>query len=241
MSAERVEAQDNFVSLCESPSNGIVVAFFREVLYQVAWIMGDSNCTFAIDDCDGSVRVVPINPGIPCPVSYLAMAGYYHTHVVTNGQTESVIDHLRAAYYAKLQGGTPIDATFVDAAFGEADSNQRRFGLVDAPRVSAYCFFNGEAPHAGISVTTETDDGHRRKEQYPNMESGFGYCVTTSTKDTGQTHSFRGPLLVPVIGDHREIAETYWNILPAGPKILVIKRVDPKGHALIQIMDRQSA
>lgn len=148
---------------------------------------------------------------------YNAMREVHGCYIVSNGdQTDTAADRIETS---------AMDALFLERMLAE------RIYEPDEPiftqRITAVSWPRWEdgKPHIELSVLRKSDFGDgcdRMIYHYEMLKPGFGFCITTYDDDGDPPPPFRGePLLVPLQGGVREVAETYFDVLDPDNRVSV--------------------
>ena len=75
---------------------------------------------------------------------------------------------------------------------------------------------------------------------YPIIQPGYGYCITTYMGDGNPPANFQGdPILIPLQGNAEKIAYTFWNELNVDNRIsLFAREVIKSGKENLKIINR---
>ena len=220
------------------PGRGLVVGRTAAgLLAQVYWVMGRSeNSRNRILVRSGTdVRTAPFDPGRmtdPSLVIYRALAeAAGRWHVVSNGdQTDTVA--------AALEAGGSFEEALRGRTFEPDAPNY-------TPRIAGL-FASGPGAEDGYALAIlkapGNDPGQTARQffRYAPGRPGVGHGVTTYGRGGDPLPPFSGePLLLPLRGDARILAETYWSALDAVNRVAAVaKVVPPDGPAEFHIINR---
>ena len=244
------KAERNLEKLAKNqyPGRGIIVGLDEtgENMVQVYWIMGRSpnsrNRVFSHDG-EGCVFTEAADKSQvkdPSLIIYNAMRevsfdGKNYLSVVSNGvQTDTIMDRPQGLRRDHLPANMKLWMYEPDAP---------NF----TPRITATStwmkYQNREAPLFQISIlrkSTWSDACDRHLYEIDGIGFGFGYCVTTYMSDGNPLPSFRGePYLLPLIGDAKEVANTYWESLNVDNLVsLAVKFIPKRGPSEIIIRNK---
>lgn len=228
MTANRAaQAEQYFNGLKENayPGRGIVIGLSEDgsQFVQVYWIMGRSvnsrNRVF-IAEGNGFLRTEAKDPAKlsdPSLIIYYPVKHVNGAHIVTNGdQTDTIYEALR-------KGGSFESALATRTYEPDAPNFTPRIsGIVDL-KDAQFAYKLSILKSAG---NTE-DQTLRHTFSYEKALPGYGHCIHTYVGDGDPLPSFQGePALVPLAGDARQIADSYWNALNDENKIsLLVKTI----------------
>lgn len=216
--------------LCQNPypGRGIVIGLDESAQYivQIYWIMGRSensrNRIFAVDNETGRLYTKPADPKKikdPSLIIYNAMRGNGEFSVVSNGdQTDTVMANVGR------ERPFSLDTTLLDRAYEPDEPNFTQ-------RITAVCQLTGKVTlfHMSILRRSELSDRCDRSNYQVNPTPGYGYCITTYASDSDPLPPFRSePLLVPIMGNMQEIAQSYWGILNKKNRVSLAVKVIEK-------------
>ncbi|WP_438448107.1 IMP cyclohydrolase [Gorillibacterium sp. sgz5001074] len=220
------------------PGRGIVIGLTEDgqQLVQVYWIMGRSensrNRVFIAED-NGFLRTEAKDPAKltdPSLIIYYPVRHIKGAHIVTNGdQTDTIFEELQK------HGGTFESALAKRTYEPDAPNFTPRIsGLVDLSN-KQFAYKLSILKSAG---NTE-DQTLRHTFTYEKALPGYGHVIHTYEGDGNPLPSFDGePKLVPLKGDAKQIADTYWGMLNEENKIsLLVKtiRLDDGASELLVI------
>ena len=123
----------------------------------------------------------------------------------------------------------------------------------DAPnytsRISGVIYINkNQSPKFSLSIIRpdmkdpENNSMHEFFEDLPVIP-GTGFCISTYARNGDTLPPFEGePFQVPLIGDAKQIAEKYWNILNVQNRVaLFVKTIDPKLFtSIVEIINKKN-
>ncbi len=237
-------AKANFFNLSGNPypGRGIVVGLDEtdKYLVQVYWIMGRSensrNRVFSADDRRVYTEAAdPSKVKDPSLIIYNAMLQSDGCYIVSNGDQTDTILELQPRY---------------DWGPGDIDfALESREYEPDAPnytqRITAVCsIVAGHPAFIQMSILRKSmfDSGCDRLAYfYDNLRSGLGFCITTYSGDGDPLPAFRGdPLLMPLVGGIKVIAQAYWAALNEANRVsLVVKFIDKMtGESRVHIINK---
>ncbi|MFH1178522.1 MAG: IMP cyclohydrolase [bacterium] len=233
----RDEAETNIVALARNPypGRGIIVGLDQEGenLIQVYWIMGRSensrNRIFGHDGDRVFTEMADISKVKDSSlIIYNAMReawsrGVSMVHIVSNGsQTDDI-------WFAYENGHGRLFETMQRFEYEPDPPNF-------TPRIAAVSCWVAGVPFASMIILRKSlwsNRCDRNMYEINGLGKGFGYCITTYSGDGDPLPSFRGePYLLPLIGDTRFIADTYWEALNHENKVsLAVKFIPKRGHS----------
>ena len=241
MSNERAaQAEQYFGQLKQNvyPGRGIVIGQTEDGkhLVQVYWIMGRSensrNRVF-IAEPNGFLRTEAKDPAKltdPSLIIYYPVRHRDGAHIVTNGdQTDTIYEEL------PKHGGT-FESALAKRTY-EPDAPNF------TPRISGIVDLNDKQFAYKLSILKSAgnteDQTLRHTYSYEKALPGFGHVIHTYEGDGNPLPSFSGePKLVPLKGDAKQIADTYWSMLNEENRIsLLVKtiRLDDGASELLVI------
>lgn len=234
-------AQANFLALTQNvyPGRGIIVGLDEtsQHLIQVYWIMGRSensrNRVFKADNETGRLYTEAADASKmqdPSLIIYNAMRERVPHYVVSNGdQTDTVLKEMRGHYALQSALAT-------------------RTHEPDAPnftqRITAMSSLHMGGGFVQLSVLRKSALGEgcdRLTYEYNNPPPGFGFCVTTYSGDGNPLPPFRGdPLLMPLAGGMKDVAQNYWDALDKDNRVaLAVKFIEQgNGRSDIHIINK---
>jgi hypothetical protein len=207
----------------------------NEHLIQVYWIMGRSensrNRIFKADDDTGRLYTEAAEAAKmkdPSLVIYNAMRERGPCFIVSNGdQTDTVVESPAPLYLnVALQG--------------------RRYEP-DAPnftqRITATSSLSKGRSYIQMSILRKSMFGDECDQLFYEYvpQPGFGHCITTYAGDGDPLPPLRGdPLLMPLDGGMKEIANAYWNALDENNRVsLAVKFIEiGNGRSDIHIINK---
>lgn len=229
-------AEENLRQLNNNPypGRGIVLGQTAEgVPIQLYWIMGRSensrNRVFEEDGGDLFTRAAdPKKMKDPSLVIYRAMTYAGGFHLVTNGDQTDTLENMMG------EGKTWMDALRTR----EFEPDKPNF----TPRISGGMDTDGSSGwlsilKAGPFYQTAQNQTYRYFFEYPRLEPGFGWCITTYRGDGTPLPSFLGePLLIPINGEGEEILDWCWHKLNERNLVsLALKIIQPDGNGTAEI------
>lgn len=113
---------------------------------------------------------------------------------------------------------------------------------INTPRITAVaCMQWPYIQWALLRKSASSDYCDRLHYQY-GLVPGFGHCLTTYVDNGDPPPPFMGePYLVPLDGDHNEIANTYWKTLNPSYRVsLAVKLIARNGDSYIVLRNRFS-
>jgi IMP cyclohydrolase len=238
-------AQANFQDLNQNPypGRGIVAGLDEkgQHLVQVYWIMGRSensrNRVFKADDETGRLFTEAADPAKvkdPSLIIYNAMrqrGDWFNIldFVVSNGdQTDTVTDSIGPLYLSRVLDGRTYEPD-------EPNFTQR---------ITAVHSLWKERPHLQMSILRKSVFGavcERCNFTYDYLCPGFGFGITTYAGDGNPLTPFRGdPLVMPLEGGMKDIAQTYWDALNETNRVsLAVKWIEiGNGRSDIHIINK---
>jgi hypothetical protein len=193
-------------------------------LIQIYWIMGRSeNSRNRIFRSDNTGRLYteaadPAKMRDPALIIYNAMREKGRHYVVSNGdQTDRVIGSEDPLYLnVALQGCRyePDDPNFTQ-------------------RITALSsFVEGASAYLQLSILRKSAFGNTCDSSWYGYipYPGFGHCITTYAEDGSPLPPFHGdPLLMPIRGGIKDVAEAYWGALNEDNRVsLAVKFIDQR-------------
>lgn len=218
------------------PGRGLVVGRSDDgaSLVQVYWIMGRSSNSRNRRFSKAGIRVFTeaVDAALvsdPSLIMYNAMNEAKGVYVVSNGhQTSSMLGISREGYMENA----------LESWNYEPD------GPNFTPRISGYCSTDTRTPVAGLAILRKSLWGEscdRAFYYYKEIAAGFGFCLTTYSSDGDPLPSFRGdPLLMPLHGTLKQVAETYWQKLDESNKVALAVKFIPVagGESTLHIINK---
>ena len=229
--------RENLAALSRNPypGRGIVMGLLGDGIFvQIYWIMGRSensrNRIFSKEA--GRVYTAPADPAKvkdPSLIIYNAIRDDGRHYVVSNGAQTDEVAHKLAA------GG--------DMNWALSTWNHEPDAPNYTPRITGVCSLTGpylfELSILRKSLAGDATDRHLY--QYEDVPEGVGYCVTTYSGDGNPLPSFEGsPYPLPLEGDIKHIADTFWNALNKENRVsLVVKAFSrDTGRSVIHIINK---
>ncbi len=204
------------------PGRGIIAGLTEagDCMIQVYWIMGRSdnsrNRVFRFEEDTGRLYTEAANAAEmkePALVIYNAMrqSGLYH--VVSNGsQTDKVIDYLEDENLGSFSLSRALGRRL------EHEPDKPNF----TQRITAVSLQLSGDPLVMMSILRKSLFGSACDKLTYEMKPapGFGFYISTYAGDGDPLPSFRGdPQLMPLRGNMKKIAETYWEALNEANRI----------------------
>ena len=241
MEDPQVRAEDNLYALSkiEYIGRGFVMGPSKDAkhLAQIYWLEGRSeNSRNRVLTADGG-RVFteaadPTKVKDPSLIIYNAMNEADGNFIVSNGdQTDAVLEELRNRWYRWpwRKRGWHRFLQAVEKHTYEPDKPNF------TSRITGICSLE-PVRLVGVSVLRKADWNHSCipfHSRYSSLPHGIGVCVTTYSgqpiiEEGGGLPPYRGePLLMPLVGDMKTLALTYWDMLNANNRVaLVVKFID---------------
>ena len=217
------------------PGRGIVIGRNEQGQWtQVYWIMGRSaNSRNRLFACEENIlRTQAADPSKvddPSLIIYNAMRQTEGNFIVTNGaQTDAI--------YAGLQQGQSFAESLLD---WKHEPDAPNF----TPRISGAV--NRPAGEVWLSIIKVSPFDEEQSEhhffRYADVQSGYGYAITTYQGDGDPLPSFEGsPYLLLLEGDAAQIAAHFWENLDEENKIsLAVRQIDPQtGEERMEILNK---
>ncbi len=233
-------AEQNFAKLRSNiyPGRGIIVGVDEtgQNMVQVYFLMGRSeNSRNRILSSEGgrlfTEAADPAKVKDPSLIIYNAMRDDGKNFVVSNG-------HQTNAVMTSLQCGGSL-ALGLEAYEYEPDAPNY------TPRITAVCWPRGSmiAEVSILKKSSDTPPCNRFYYGYATISPGFGYCVTTYDGDGDPLPSFTGgPFTMPLNGDAKMVAETYWAALNTDNRISLAVKWIPRGNveSTVHVINRFS-
>ncbi len=110
------------------------------------------------------------------------------------------------------------------------------------PRISG--IIQREEESMSLSIISKSDFSVEQSEhrfyRCTDIVPGYGYCITTYLGDGNPLPSFKGdPLMLPLHGNAKQIAELYWQELNQNNRIsLAVREVTQTGEDQLKIINR---
>ncbi len=238
-------AQGNFNALQQNPypGRGIVAGLSNtgEFLIQVYWIMGRSensrNRVLKADDATGRLYTEAADASRmrdPSLIIYNAMrerGNFYDSieYVVSNGdQTDTVVEATGPLFLSRVLAGRKYEP--------DAPNFTQRITAV-------HSLWKGSSD-LQMSILRKSTFGEtceRTLFEYDILYPGFGHGITTYSGDGNPLPAFLGdPLLMPLVGNARDIAQFYWNGLNEENRVaLAVKSIEiGNGRSDIHIINK---
>ena len=200
------------------PGRGIVIGMSEDGRHaiQVYWIMGRSensrNRVFSSDI--GRVFTEAADPSKvsdPSLIIYNAMmdAPLNDHFIVSNGSQTDVVTDL-------MNDGVSLEMALSDFKY-EPDAPNF------TPRITGTYSTEAQYSKWQLAIQRHSRWGEscdRELYQYEHIADGYGHCITTYAGNGDPLPAFRGnPLLMPLRGDIRRVAETYWGTLNTANRV----------------------
>ena len=239
-------AQANLFNLSSNlyPGRGIVAGLDETGanLVQVYWVMGRSensrNRVFKGDPNTGRLYTEAADPSKMKDSSliiYNAMREYAGFLVVSNGdQTDTVIEKLRESPQVNCYPQAALSSRQYEP---DAPNFTQRITAVSS-------VWKNQHQGTGFSILRKSRFGtgcDNLAYEYPCIRPGFGFCITTYAGDGNPLPPFYGdPLLMPLTGSIKDIAETYWKALNEENRVsLAVKFFEmANGHVDFHIINK---
>jgi hypothetical protein len=180
------------------------------------------NRVFAVDNETGRLYTKPADPKKvkdPSLIIYNAMRENGGFYVVSNGdQTDTIMVDIGR------EGPFSIAKALSNRRYEPDEPNFTQ-------RISAVCLLTKSGVSFDMSILRKSTvgDGCDRLTYPLNPTAGFGYCITTYAGDGDPLPPFHGdPLLVPLMGNMHEMAQTYWNTLNKDNRVSLAVKVIEK-------------
>ncbi len=216
------------------PGRGIVIGKNEQAAWIVIyWIMGRSansrNRVFIHEN--GILKTAAADESLvedPSLIIYNAMQDTGDKIVVTNGNHTDTICH-------GIQQGKTF-ASSLETEKHEPDAPNF------TPRISG-CLDLGESA-INLSIISKSDFSENNSAQhfyrYVELSDGFAYGITTYQGDGNPLPAFKGdPLLLPIEGDVKQVAQKYWQALNSDNRVaLAVREIGKAGKDQIEIINR---
>ncbi len=237
-------AKANFLALSRNPypGRGIVVGLDEtsEHLIQVYWIMGRSensrNRVFKADDQTGRLYTEAADASKmkdPSLIIYNAMLEEWGYYVVSNGdQTDTVVKWL-----GQPHGPFSLEPALMGRLY-EPDEPNFTQRITAVSKIAL-----GRSQLILMSILRKSQFSGRcdRLTYELDVNPGLGFCITTYSGDGNPLPPFRGdPLVMPLIGGMKDVAEAYWEALnPENRVSLAVKWIEKfNGRSDIHIINK---
>ena len=205
-------AEQNLKSLSDNdyPGRGVLLGRFDQDHWGgIYWIMGRS--TNSRNRClryeNEILRTEPADPALvedPSLILYNAIRRWDQTLVVSNGsQTDMIVESLKIG--KNLAEG-------MDGQYHEPD--EPNF----TPRISGVLDFRKETPQIWLSSLKKSQiinfESDHAIYHYRQFAEGLGVGLTTYLHNGSPLPTYdRPPMILPVVGNLKEIVEQYWQCL----------------------------
>jgi IMP cyclohydrolase len=216
------------------PGRGIVIGHNEENSWIVIyWIMGrSSNSRNRIFNHENAIlRTEAADPSLledPSLIIYNVMRDVNNRIVVTNGShTDSICDGLAQdeSFYTSLHSKKhePDHPNYTTRISGIIEPSKSSMAL---SRITKSDFSTKNSAHFYY--------------RYNEIQPGYGYCVTTYMGDGNPLPAFEGdPIMLPIEGDFKNIADNYWQILNPDNRIsLFVRELKSSGKDSLKIINR---